>query len=139
LRALVERWVVESNGAVRSVAVEATAEQAVAALGPRQVAWAETEPAEALAVMAWAAASGGAHGRRRGAAAGRFGAWWALAALGGVLDDWPVEPDELGDIAAALRWFRWHPVGGALGWSLHLAVEDPDHRLAWAIAATDRV
>jgi hypothetical protein len=30
--------------------------------------------------MGWTAASGGAFGRRRGAAAGRFGAWWALAA-----------------------------------------------------------
>ena len=38
-------------------------------------------PAEALAWLAWAGASGGAHGRRRGNAIGRFGAWWVLAAL----------------------------------------------------------
>ena len=33
------------------------------------------------------AASGGAHGRRRGMAPGRFAAWWAVAALAGRLDD----------------------------------------------------
>lgn len=139
LRALAERWVVESNGVVRVAAVEGTAESAVAALVPSPVAWTDIEATEALATMAWAGASGGAHGRRRGAAAGRFGAWWALAALGGVLDDWPVDPDELGDVAAALRWARWHPGGAEVGWSLHLAVEDPDHHLAWAVAATDHV
>ena len=37
--------------------------------------------AEAVAWLAWAGASGGAHGRRRGAAAGRFGALWLVAAL----------------------------------------------------------
>ena len=37
--------------------------------------------------MAWTAASGGAHGRRRGMAAGRFSAWWTAAALTGLLDD----------------------------------------------------
>ena len=138
LRALVERWVVESNGAVRVSAVGATAEAAVAALGPTRVGWAEVAPAEALAVMAWAGASGGAHGRRRGAAVGRFGAWWALAAVVGVLDDWPVDPRELGTVAASLRWVRWQPVGHDVGWSLHLAVEDPGEGMAWAVTATDR-
>ena len=138
LRALVERWVVESNGVVRVSAVEATAEAAVAALGATQVLWAEVEPAEALAVMAWAGASGGAHGRRRGAAVGRFGAWWALAAVGGVLDHWPLDPAELGGVAQALRWVRWRPVGPDVGWSLHLAVEDPGDGMAWAVSATDR-
>ncbi len=137
LRALVERWVIESNGEVGVVAVEATAEAAVGALGHREVGWAEIEPAEALAAMAWAGASGGAHGRRLGAATGRFGAWWALAALAGMLDDWPAVPEDLGDVASALRWARWHPLAPALGWSLHLAVEDPHTQLAWAIAATD--
>ncbi len=139
LRALVERWVVESNGVVRVAAVEATAEEAVAALGHQEVAWAEVEGIEALADMAWAGASGGAHGRRLGAATGRFGAWWALAAFAGVLDDWPTAPDHLGDVVAALRWARWHPLTPPLGWSLHLAVEDPRTHRAWAVTATDQV
>ncbi|MGI8758833.1 MAG: hypothetical protein ACR2K0_05960, partial [Acidimicrobiales bacterium] len=74
LRALVERWVVESNGTVAVVAVQGSAEEAVAALGHRRVRWAELAAGEALAAMAWAGAGGGAHGRRRGAAVGRFGA-----------------------------------------------------------------
>lgn len=137
LRALVERWVVESNGAVAVAAVQGSAEEAVAALGHRRVRWAEVAAGHALAAMAWAGASGGAHGRRRGAALGRFGAWWALAALAGVLDDWPVPPADLERAAGEIRWARWHPDGAARGWSLHLAMEDPDENLAWAIAATD--
>jgi hypothetical protein len=87
--------------------------------------------------MAWAGASGGAHGRRRGAAVGRFGAWWALAAVAGLLDEWPVPPEHLGEAAAELRWLLWAPADTSSGWSLHLAVEDSDDGLAWAIAATD--
>ena len=141
LRAVVEPWVVASNGAVATCSVRGGAEQAVAALEQREVAWIEVAPAEALRRVAWAGASGGAHGRRRGAAAGRFSAWWALAALAGLSGpdaDWPPPAAELGEAAAALRWAVWAPPGPRLGWSLHLAVEDPDDGLAWAVAATDR-
>lgn len=141
LRAVVEAWVVASNGSVATAAVRGGAEAAVAALGHREVAWADVPAAEALLRMAWAGASGGAHGRRRGAAAGRFSAWWTLAALaglGGPDEPWPPPADELGGAAASLRWAVWSPPGPRLGWSLHLAVEDPEDGLAWAIAATDR-
>jgi hypothetical protein len=155
LRALVERWVVESNGVVVTMAVQGSAEAAIAAVAGRSPAgWgqvgggkearsdeirgAEVTLDVALAAMAWAGASGGAHGRRRGAAAGRFGAWWALAAVAGLLDDWPLPPQHLGDAAAELRWLLWEPARPKGGWSLHLAVEDPVDQLAWAIAATDQ-
>ncbi len=141
LRAAVEAWVVASNGAVATAAVRSGAEAAVAALGHPEVAWADVAAEEALARLAWAGASGGAHGRRRGAAAGRFAAWWALAALAGLAGpdaEWPPPADELGEAAASLRWAVWAPPGPRLGWSLHLAVEDPEDGLAWAIAATDR-
>ena len=137
LAALVEPWVVESNGAVKVVAVRGTAEGAIAAIGAGAARTAEIGPGPALATMAWAGASGGAYGRRRGAAVGRFGAWWALAALAGVLDDWPLPPDELGAAAQELRWLHWAPEGATTGWSLHLAVEDPEEGLSWAVAATD--
>lgn len=140
LRALVERWVVESDGVVEVVAVRDPAEDAIVAITGvgEPVRGAEVSAQQALAAMAWAGASGGAHGRRRGAAVGRFGAWWALAALSGLLDDWPVAPEQLGEAAAELRWLLWEPASsGATGWSLHLAVEDPHDGLAWAIAATD--
>ena len=87
--------------------------------------------------LAWAGASGGAHGRRRGAAAGRFGAWWTLAALGDLTDEWPVDPDALGALAAELRWYRWDAHEPAMGWQLQLAVEDPEESVAWAILARD--
>ena len=88
--------------------------------------------------MAWTAASGGAHGRRRGMAYGRFSAWWAVAALAGGLDRWPFDPDELGAAAAALRWYRWEPGSPEGGWSLRLAAEDPATGTAWAVEARDQ-
>ena len=94
-------------------------------------------PAEAMALMAWTAASGGAHGRRRGMAAGRFAAWWAAAAVTGLLDDFPPDPHELGDAVAELRWWVWDEVGPRTGWSCRIAVEDPADGLAWALDATD--
>jgi hypothetical protein len=136
LVALVEVWVVESNGVADVVAVEGTAEAAIAALHHVEARMAEVAPGPALAAMAWAGASGGAHGRRRGAAVGRFGAWWALAALTGLLDDWPLPPAQLGIAAEELRWLLWEPKNPTPGWSLHLAIEDEG--LAWAISATDQ-
>jgi hypothetical protein len=91
---------------------------------------------EALAAMAWTGASGGAHGRRRGTAAGRFAAWWVVAALAGLLDRWPLSPTEVGEAACRLGWYRWHEAGASTGWALRLAVDDPTGR-AWALRATD--
>jgi hypothetical protein len=130
-------WTAESNGRADAVAVEGDAGAAVSALGAPEVRLAEITPADALAHMAWTAASGGAHGRRRGMAAGRFAAWWAVAAVAGVLDDWPLPPDELGEIAAELRWYLWDVGEPATGWHLRLAVEDPEHGLAFALTASD--
>jgi hypothetical protein len=134
---LVEPWVTGSNGRVDVVAVDGGVDAALGALGLRRARVAPLEPSAALAWLAWAGASGGAHGRRRGAAAGRFGAWWTLAAFGDLLDDWPVDPSELGQLADTLRWYRWDAFEPALGWQLHLAVEDPDDLVAWALLARD--
>ena len=85
------------------------------------------------------AASGGANGRRRGMAAGRHAAWWALAALAGLADpgDEPATPDELGRALDELRWYLWDDGSPATGWVLRLAVEEPAEGLAWAVVATD--
>ncbi|MGH9155530.1 MAG: hypothetical protein ACRD1K_06800, partial [Acidimicrobiales bacterium] len=72
-----------------------------------------------------------------GMATGRFAAWWALAAVAGRLDDWPVPPAELGGAAAALGWYAWDTAEPVGGWSLHLAIEDPSRGRSWALAATD--
>jgi hypothetical protein len=137
VRQLVEPWLSGSNGQADVVCVEGGVAEALGALGVRRARVARLEPAPALAWLAWAGASGGAHGRRRGAASGRFGAWWTLAALGDMIDDWPVPPAELGELAQSLRWYRWDAHEPEMGWNLQLAVEDPEDRVAWAILARD--
>jgi hypothetical protein len=72
-------------------------------------------------------------------AIGRFGAWWLLAALGGVGDDWPIPPDDLGALARTLVWFVWDAHEPVAGWQVRLAVRDVDDGLAWAFSATDEV
>ena len=130
-------WVTESNGRAEAVAVVGDAPGALAALGVRRGRTASVDAAHALAAMAWTGASGGGHGRRRGMATGRFAAWWALTAVAGLLDRWPVPPDELGRAAARLRWYRFDSGEPDTGWSLRLAVEDPDRGRAWAVSAVD--
>ena len=137
VRQLVEPWLTGSNGHADVVCVEGGVAEALGALGLRRARVTELPPATALAWLAWAGASGGAHGRRRGAAAGRFGAWWTLAALGDLIDEWPVAPDELGALARELRWYRWDAHEPEIGWNLQLAVEDPNEHVAWAILARD--
>lgn len=134
-------WSTESNGRARAVAVDGDAGDAVATLtgGQPAVRMAPVALDEALSAMAWAGASGGAHGRRRGMAAGRFGVWWALTALTLGLDRWPPPADRLGDAAAGLRWYRWEPATGpSTGWTLRVAVEDPGGGRAWAVDAVDQ-
>jgi hypothetical protein len=137
VRQLIEPWITSSNGHVEIVAVEGSSAAAVAALGVASGRLARIAPVQAMAWLAWAGASGGAHGRRRGAAIGRFGAWWTVATLADVADQWPVDPDEVGDAVAALDWFWWDAGEPRLGWELQLAVADPVEGYAWAISAHD--
>jgi hypothetical protein len=134
---LARTWVSESNGRAEARAVRGDALAAIAALGPGGARVAELDVAGALARMAWTAASGGAHGRRRGMAAGRYDAWWALAAVAGLSAEWPVPPDDLADATADLRWYLWDPGGPDTGWTCRIAVEDRSEGLAWALSAVD--
>ena len=139
VRQLVEPWTVSSDGRAEVVAVEGDFAAALLALGLPAVRVVELAPRDAIAWLAWAGASGGAHGRRRGAAAGRFGALWLLAALGDTLDDWPLSVAELGRLAEELRWWWWDAHEPVTGWQLQVAVEDPAEGVAWAISARDAV
>lgn len=131
---LVTPWTTQSDGRASAVAVAGDALSAIVALaGDVTVRLTELDQAEALAIMAWAGASGGAHGRRRGMASGRFAAWWALAALAGELDRWPNVDAALG----RLRWYRWERVDPSIGWILRLAAESPEDGRAWGLDATD--
>lgn len=134
LLALVTPWTTMSNGVTDLAIVEGNAAAAIAALGVPHATGAEVDLGVALQWMAWTAASGGAHGRRRGMAAGRFGAWSAVAALSGL--DWPVDPDQLREAGNALEWWMWND-GAATGWRLQIAIADPMDGLAWAFSAAD--
>ena len=137
VRQLLEPWTASSNGRAEVVAVEGSAAEAVTALGVTDGRLAPIEPPLALAWLAWAGANGGAHGRRRGAAIGRFGAWWTIAALADLADEWPSDPAELGAALAAFDWFWWDAAEPRLGWELQLCVADPAEGYAWAISAHD--
>jgi len=132
---LVTPWTTESNGAARAVVVEGDARGAASTLAFSSLRMGRLELEEALQRMAWAAAAGGAHGRRRGAAFGRFAAWYTTAILCGF--EWPVDPGELADAAAGLAWHRWDEGEEEEGWVLRLAVADPRDGWAAAIGATD--
>lgn len=133
---LARTWVEQSEGRVRTVGVRSDGPAAIAALDPGATATPITLT-DAVAAMSWTAATGGAHGRRRGAAAGRVAAWWTLATLCGLEDDWPPDPDELGAAGAELEWWTWRPSEPRAGWSTCLAVADPLDGLAWALDAHD--
>ena len=132
---LVTPWTSESNGAARAVVVEGDARAAASALTFQVLRMGPLEVAEAVQHMAWAAASGGAHGRRRGAALGRSIAWYAGAVLAD--EPWPGSPRDLGAGLERLRWYRWDEGAPEEGWALRLAVEDPGGSWAAAIGATD--
>jgi len=132
---LVTPWVAESNGAARVAVVEGTAAGAASHLTYGSLLMGELDVAEALQRVAWAAASGGAHGRRRGAAYGRFMAFYLVATLGDL--GWPAPAEVIGETAARFRWFRWTEGGPEKGWVLRVAVEDPVDGWAVAIGATD--
>jgi hypothetical protein len=134
---LVQPWTAESNGAARVGIVEGPAASAIATVTLREVVWGPLTPQEALQRVAWTAASGGAHGRRRGAALGRSMAWYLATLLADL--SWPVDPDELGREVARLRWYRFEEVEDEQkeGWFARLAVEDPDNGWAAALNASD--
>ncbi len=134
---LLEAWTTASTGRAEVVCVEGTHLDALGALGVRSVRVVEITAVEALASLAWAGASGAAQGRRRGMAIGRFSMWWVLGALGDFYDNWPPTNDEITDLLASLRWYRWDAHEPEGGWRLQLVVTDESEGLAWAINATD--
>lgn len=132
---LVQPWVNESNGRYESSAVEGDARAAIRALGLTTARVGALSDGDALCWMAWAGASGGAHGRRRGSAAGRYGAWWVVATLCDL--DWPPAPGAMAEALGGLEFYWFDDGSPGTGWQLRLAVEDSRSGLAWAISAVD--
>jgi hypothetical protein len=136
-RDVVRGWTAGSEGRARVVAVAGDTPDALAALGVTEARTAWLDPGEAIALLAWAGASGGQHGRRRGAAAGRDVAWAAAAVLAGFEIGEPVDADALGSAVGELQWCAWSAPDRGSGWLLRLAVADPVDGLAWAVDARD--
>lgn len=140
LEELVRTWVSQSNGRAAVASSPGGAVAAISALGARPQHLGELSPGQAVAAMAWAAADGGAHGRRRGTAPGRSASWYVLAALAGRAHEWPLPADELGRAAEDARWYHWAGDEPQTGWQLRLAVElvegDGAGR-SWALSAQD--
>jgi hypothetical protein len=132
---LVLPWTTESNGRCDVACVTGDASSAVRALGLGHARMGVLGSDLAMAWLAWAGASGGAHGRRRGGAAGRYAAWWVVASICDL--EWPPDPDSLGAALRSLRWHWFDDGAPGTGWQLRLAVEDPGSGLAWAISAVD--
>jgi len=132
-RDLVRAWTAGSEGRARVLAVEGDAATAIATLGVPDVRSAWLDTSEALALAAWAGASGGRRGRRRGAAAGRDLTWALLRAL---LD---LDPDDFPTEGAVrrLRWLSWQAPDVTSGWVLRFAVEDVDWGRGWIVDALD--
>lgn len=138
LMELVKPWWEDSLGKAEVATVDGTIEDAIRTLGPHRVRMAEVSLQTALEAMAWAGASGGGHGRRRGTPVGRAGAWWVLLELLGY-DEVPEEVSLLGEEASDLRWVLWDPGDRVGGWNLHIGVEDPIDGAAWVLSAVDAV
>lgn len=135
---LVKPWWEDSQGKAEVVTVDGTIEDAIRVLGPHRVRLADVSLQTALEAMAWAGASGGGHGRRRGTPIGRSGAWWVLLELLGY-DEVPDDTSGLGAEAADLRWVLWDPGDRVGGWNLHLGIEDPQDGVAWVLSAVDAI
>lgn len=136
---LVSAWTTSSNGTLQVAAARGDETHALASVGIASATLRELEPTTALALLAWSGASGGAFGRRRGAAAGRDGAWWLLGALSGRADQWPLENDEIGDVLHSLKWWWFDADKSSTGWQLQLVIVDVQRGLSWAINARDLV
>ncbi|MGA1363022.1 MAG: hypothetical protein ACO36A_08880, partial [Ilumatobacteraceae bacterium] len=130
-RVLVEPWTAQSNGSASCTVAEGGLPEALHAAGAGGCDVVRIDHRTGLAVLAWAGASGGAHGRRRGLATGRSNAWWFLAVLTGLHDTWPCDPDELGDVTGQLEWWLWQPHGQPRpGWNVNLVLVDGDEGLS---------
>ncbi len=136
-RQLMEPWTAQSNGQASCIMTQGGPSQALRALGVRDAELEPLTPPEALAWLAWAGASGGAHGKRRGAASGRFGAWWTLAAISGMSEDWPLDPDEFGEIVSQMNFWWWDDDEARSGWELRIVIEDPEEEISCALRAAD--
>jgi hypothetical protein len=131
-------WTSQSGGTARAVVVEGGVPETLGALDVSGALTAPLSAADAVAWLAWAGSSGGAHGKRRGVASGRSEALWMLSVFTGLEDEWPDSLDELGEVIGELDFHAFmsseHP---ALGWWLQMVIVDDDEGLSLGLMARD--
>lgn len=137
-RQMMAPWTAQSNGSATAAVADGGAHEAVGALGLASVRLGSVTTSEAVSVLAWAAASGGARGRRRGTATGRGEAWWLLSVFLGLDDAWPVDPDEFGALVGSLECHVLvNDEAPTAGWGLGLVLVDRDEDVSCALVARD--
>ena len=138
VRELFSAWTTESNGKVSMTVVDGSIRDALAVHGIASSGTTPLTTRDAFAWLAWAGASGGAHGARRGMATGRFGAWWLCATITDIVDEWPLTNPQSQQVITGLQWERYtHPDLEQKGWVVHLAVHDPSTGVSVVINASD--
>jgi hypothetical protein len=138
LRDVVGVWEAASEAHVRTAALGgASALDAARAVAPDLDTARRLTVPDLLALVAFAGASGGVHGPRRGGAAGRAAAWWvARVATGLDAPGAPVDPDELEFRLEDLELIAFTTPDPA-AWRLQVAVADPATGVAAAVSAVD--
>ena len=134
---LADAWTTQSNGELRMSCVEGSVLDALGALNVQEARLSLLTSGEALAWLAWAGASGGAHGRRRGNALGRDAAWWTVVSLTGRTSHWPLSKDDFETAVDSLQWFWWDANEPTAGWNVQLCVHHPERNRSWAICLND--
>lgn len=131
-------WTSQSEGSARAVVVEGGVAEAMGGLGVVDARIAPLSPDEGLTWLAWAASSGGAHGKRRGGATGRSEALWMLSVFTGLDDDWPESFDELGSVVGGLEFWAFSSVDHpANEWWLQMLIVDEEEGLTLGLMARD--
>jgi hypothetical protein len=137
LRDVVAVWEAASDARVATAArAEGSAVAAALAAAPDLDAVRTLDVPGLLATLAFAGASGGTHGPRRGGAAGRAAAWWVARVAAGLDAAGPVDPDELEFRLEDLELVAFTTPGPA-AWRLQVAIGDPAAGLAAAVSAVD--
>lgn len=131
-------WTAQSDGTARAVVVEGGLEEALGGLNVSDARVSPLTTDEMVSWLAWAASSGGAHGKRRGVATGRSEALWMLTVFTGLDDDWPDSLDELGEVLEGLECHAFvSPDHPAQGWWMQTVIVDREEGLSLGLLARD--
>ncbi len=52
-------------------------------------------------------------------------------------EDWPLDPDEFGEIVSQMNFWWWDDDEARSGWELRIVIEDPEEEISCALRAAD--